>query len=171
MSDPIVVGSGREQVKIVPGFFRSSISFHKEFAKIVVVDCSDGRFTPTDGEFIGRIFAGGCSPDELKIPGGSAALSMSSAAVAQYISAKESLIFLVKGHNLGVVVLLAHEDCGHYKHKNPGRSPEEIRLIQLRDLRDALKTVSDMLPSHVVVRAFFKRLEKDSVVFDEVLPT
>jgi len=171
MSDPIVVGIGREQVKIVPGSFRSSVVFKKDFSKTVVVDCSDGRFTPTNEEFVERMF-GTCNPDGLETPGGSAALSMTSAAsVAQYMSVKESLIFLVKGHNSGVVVLFAHEDCGHYKHKNPGRSPEEIRLIQLRDLRSCLKLVSDMLPSHVIVRAFFKRLEKDHVVFDEVLPT
>ena len=155
--------------RITRGCFESQAPYDPKHADAVIVDCSDGRFTASNGDFIERMF-GKPYADKLELPGGTATLhTLSSGTFFEVEVVRAKLVFLVRAHHSRLVILLAHETCGHYAAKYAGRSPEDIRNIQLSDLATVTRDLRPRFPG-VEVRAFFKRPVNDRMVFDEIVP-
>jgi hypothetical protein len=79
---------------------------------------------------------------------------------------EENLRFLQKAHDLGLLVMIAHEDCGYYKAR-VGVEPSEMECLQLQDLRKAAGRVRAAVPT-IEVRAFYARGSKEAVAFEPV---
>lgn len=167
MSDvKIQFGNGNAQLR--EGVFRSATPFHPEHAQTVVIDCSDGRYTPADEEFLESTF-GHPHADELNIPGGVATLHpLSAASWAEVEVVRTKLNFLVEAHHSVRIIVMAHEDCGHYKTKYPGTAPEALADRQLTDLAAAVRELRSRYPG-LECRAFRKRVDDGHIVFDEVV--
>ncbi len=168
MAHEVVQGTG-VRFEIARKVFQSSVPHLAEHAKTVIVDCSDGRFTACDEEFVAKVL-GEPYVDELELPGGTATLhTLSSGTYAEVEVMRAKLVFLVKSHNTRRVVLFAHEGCGHYATKYAGRLTAHVRDTQLSDLATVARDLRSRLPK-IEIRAFFKRLHDGHVVFDEVMP-
>jgi hypothetical protein len=101
----------------------------------LAVYCSDGRFTGAVEELLASL--GHERIDTLTMPGGPALLDLSSAMPSDRDAVGRAVRFLVHGHALTEVVLVAHEGCGYYRARHPTRSADEIRALQLADLKKA----------------------------------
>ncbi len=115
--------------------FRSTLPFEKTHPNALAVWCSDGRFTHAVEELFESL--GEPRLDTLTLPGGPALLDMTSAGMTSLDVVREATSFLVKGHHIQRVVLIAHAECGYYKSRFGYESPESMRRRQLADLRGA----------------------------------
>jgi hypothetical protein len=125
--------------------------------------CSDGRFT----DAVEHLLHGLGFPrlDTLTIPGGPGLLEMMSADSATATVVRKSLSFLVKGHAIKHVVLVAHQGCGYYKERFRRDTPEALVKRQIADLGTAEK----WLRAHhagVAVTKYFAAVRDGRVVFD-----
>ncbi len=75
--------------------------------------------------------------------------------------------FLVVGHGIKHIALLAHEGCGYYKAQLAHESGEALRGRQLTDLRNAAAWLRACHPG-VDVSSYFARPSAGHVVFDSV---
>lgn len=166
----IVIETGpATRLRVRPAYWRTSRPMPTGHARTVVVDCSDGRFTWANREFLqealGEPFA-----DEITVPGGVGAFHpLTSTSSFMVSELRLALSFLVDARETQRVVLLAHEDCERYTDKYPGRSEEELIRQQLTDLASMIRSLRGILPSDVEIRAFHKRIDGESIAFDEVL--
>jgi hypothetical protein len=101
--------------------------------------CSDGRFTDAVEELLHGL--GFPRMDTLTIPGGPALLEMLSSDSGAAMVIRKSFSFLVLGHHIRHVVLVAHEGCGYYKGRFPRDSADALATRQRADLRSAEKWV------------------------------
>ncbi len=77
----------------------------------------------------------------------------------------ECLDLLIKAHKVERVVLIAHDDCGYYKHRYPKLAPEKLRQQQRDDLLVALSALKQR---GIKAQAFFAFVDSGEVVFEEV---
>ncbi len=77
----------------------------------------------------------------------------------------ERLDLLIKAHKIDRVVLIAHDDCGYYKHRYPKLAPDKIRQQQRDDLLVALSALKQR---GIKAQAFFAFVDSGEVVFEEV---
>ena len=136
--------------------FKSS-RFHPVFTGNIAVFCSDERFAEATLEFLKSI--GVENADLLVVPGGPAFIAQGETAIV------ERLELLIREHRAKRVILIAHDDCGYYKHRYPHLSSDRRREVELGDLRKAVEVVKRY---GVEVKAYFARLEGNTVVFEEV---
>jgi hypothetical protein len=130
----------------------------------LAVYCSDGRFTQAVEELLAAL--GHARLDTLTIPGGPGLLNLTNARPSERDVVGRAVSFLIRGHHLRHVVLLAHEGCGYYRDRYPSRSPIELRALQLADLRAARKVLA---ASHdrLQVRIFYTATADGRVRFEE----
>jgi hypothetical protein len=128
----------------------------------LAVYCSDGRFTDAVEELLHSI--GHPRLDTMTLPGGPALFELSTADFAALEAARTGAQFLVRGHDIKHVVLLAHEGCGYYRARNPGAEPAAIIQKQVTDLRSAAKWFQGALPQ-VEVSMYYARIGKGHVGF------
>jgi hypothetical protein len=132
------------------------------------VYCSDGRYGEAMDEFLHDCL-GLPHYDRVAIPGGAACLAGHLLAMRERGALVRQLKFLVESHALNRVVLIAHQDCGFYKHNV---HPSKLRQTPLEDLQFAdLKTVAGFLRDihrELVVDAYFARRIDECVRFDPV---
>jgi carbonic anhydrase len=133
------------------------LPFEREHPRALALYCSDGRFTESVRELLLRL--GHDRLDTLTIPGGAAALN--------YLLVKGAATFLITGHRIERVVLIAHADCGHYKARFRGRPAEELEVRQRTDLQTAARM---LLRAHATLAmdAFFARPDAEGVLFEPV---
>lgn len=117
--------------------FRSPLHFDKTHPSALAVWCSDGRFTHAVEQLLQSL--GEARLDTLTIPGGPALLDTTSAGVGALDVVREATSFLVKGHSIQRVVLIAHAECGYYRNRFRYESAEAMRRRQLADLRGAAR--------------------------------
>jgi hypothetical protein len=139
--------------------------FVAEHPDALAVYCSDGRFTRAVEELLDGL--GHTRIDTLTMPGGPALLDLSSAMPSDRDAVGRAVRFLIRGHSLQKVVLVAHEGCGYYRARHPTRPAEEIRGLQLADLKAAATILRLEHPS-LVVSAYLACVVEGQVRFAPV---
>ncbi len=118
-----------------PQVVKVDVGFKEAYADTMVLHCSDGRFT---NAVQGLLTANGCpNYDIMALAGGPALLDMTNASMVEVEAMRGSTSFLVKGHGIKKVYLVAHEGCGFYKRRYGGQSNAWLRDRQVRDLQVA----------------------------------
>lgn len=144
--------------------FRSSIPWEHHRIGAAAIYCADGRYNDQTDEFLHTHLE---LPryDRVVIPGGAACLAPYVLAMRERGAMEKQLRFLIESHQLNRVVLIAHEDCGFYKHVLRLRTPLEPQ--QHVDLRRVAETIRSWSPE-VQVDAYFARKAEGSVQFEPV---
>ena len=139
--------------------------FHPAHPPALAIYCSDGRFTRAVEELLASL--GHPALDTLTMPGGPGLLVLSSALPSDRDAVGRAARFLIRGHELAEVVLLAHEGCGYYRARHPNRLSGAIRDVQVADLKSAAHLLRLEHPS-VKVSAYFARVLDGRIGFDPV---
>ena len=148
--------------------FTSPLPFDHQRIGAAAVYCSDGRYGEQMDDFLHNALA---LPryDRVAIPGGAACLAGHLLAMRERGALDRQLKFLVESHNLSRIVLIAHEDCGFYKHNV---HPSKLRQRPLEEIQSAdLATVAALLRDYrkdLAIDAFFARKIDNRVRFDPV---
>ena len=148
--------------------FVTKVRFQKEHPDALAIYCSDGRFTEAVEQLLAAL--GHARLDTLTTPGGAALFNARSAGFADWDSLSRAATFLIRGHHIEHVVLLAHAGCGHYRARAIGKSDDEIAHEQIADLRTAAEVLRNAHPS-LDVRLYFARPHDGTVAFDEIATT
>jgi hypothetical protein len=129
--------------------------FDQSHPDALAVYCSDGRFT----EAVEGLLRGLGHPrlDTMTLPGGAALFEVRRSDFMGLETVRSAATFLVRGHAIKHVVLLAHEGCGYYRARSAGGDPERMREAQWADLRAAARWFRDAHPT-VEVRLFYARI-------------
>lgn len=145
----------------------SRATFDAEHPSSLAVYCSDGRYTDAVEELLHHL--GHPRLDTLTIPGGAALLELTSASTAAAATARDAVEFLITGHHLGAVVLVAHAGCGYYRARFGHDSPASVERRQLSDLRSAARW---LVSQHrgLDVHRYFARPAGARVTFEPVDP-
>jgi hypothetical protein len=148
-----------------PGQFVSTVPFDSSHPSALAIYCSDGRFT----EAVEELLRQGAHPrlDTLTLPGGPALFHAWRASFGERDVIVRAAAFLITGHRVREVFLLAHEGCGYYRTNNPGRGPDELYARQIEDLRVASRALRAEHP-HVEVRSYYARPGQGRVTFESV---
>lgn len=144
--------------------FRSSIPWEHERIGAAAIYCADGRYNDQADEFLHTQLH---LPryDRVAIPGGAACLAPHALAMRERGALEKQLRFLIEAHALSRVILIAHEDCGFYKHVLRLRTPlEPQQHADLRLVAAAIRSWS----SGVQVETYFARKVEGFVQFEPV---
>ncbi len=138
--------------------FRSWATWKDEFSGKLAIFCSDERFVMATLEFLRRhLDIDRC--DLMVVAGGPAFIPQSETALM------ERLDLLLKAHEIKQVILIAHDDCGYYKHRHRSLPPQMLKEKQQEDLLAALKVFQ---AKGIQAKAFFAFVESGDIVFEEV---
>jgi hypothetical protein len=140
-------------------------TFDKKHPKALAIYCSDGRFTDAVEELVHGL--GHTRLDVLCMPGGPALLDLGSASFSALEAMRTSASFLIRGHAIKHVSLIAHDGCGYYKERYRFETPEEIIKQQKDDLRIAAQWLVGSHPD-VEIAMYFAKPEGSKIAFDEV---
>jgi hypothetical protein len=110
----------------------------------LAIYCSDGRFTEAVEELLHA--RGHSRLDTMTLPGGPALFELMTTDFAGLETARSAAAFLVRGHAIEHVVLIAHEGCGYYRARTLGHDPARIVDRQMSDLRSAARWFYASLP-------------------------
>ncbi len=143
--------------------FSARPGFDATHPNALAMYCSDGRFTESVEELLRDL--GFPRLDTLTLPGGPGLVELTSAPSAAIETARHALTFLIKGHHITRVVLIAHEGCGYYKSRFAYDSPDYSLRRQLADLRAAERWVRGE-HAGVEVSSYFARVTEARVVFE-----
>ncbi len=142
--------------------FLSRALFAPAHPDSLAVYCSDGRFTRAVEELLAHLGHSGL--DTLTLPGGPALLSASTS-YAEREAVARAASFLITGHHIRSVVLIAHQGCGYYRDRYPGESAAAIEERQLADLRGARQALELSHPS-LKIRSRYLRVAGKNVQFE-----
>ena len=140
-------------------------TFDKKHPHALAVYCSDGRFTDAVEELVHGL--GHKRLDVLTLPGGPALLDLGSASFSALEAMRTSASFLIRGHGIKHVTLIAHDGCGYYKERYRFETPEEIVKQQKDDLRTAAQWLAGSHPD-VTIAMYFAKPEGSKIEFEEV---
>jgi hypothetical protein len=147
------------------GTFVSRVPYEHTHPRVLAVYCSDGRFTDAVEDLAQHL--GHERIDTLTIPGGPGMLNRW---VADYMASEfvtHSARFLIAGHHITEVLLLAHAGCGYYQSRHGGLGPEFIAHQQLEDLRFAARELKQAHPG-LTVHLYFVRPHGTRIHFEPV---
>ncbi len=147
--------------------FVAKVPYRADHPDALAVYCSDGRFTGAVAELLARL--GYDRLDTLTIPGGPALLELASSTYTDMDAVRGAARFLIEGHEIKHVTLLAHQGCGYYKRRYGFDSADGIMSRQLADLRAAASWLDAVYPRIEVV-SYFARAAGERVAFDRVDP-
>lgn len=166
-----MIGPGRVEKGTVaaiptsrPALFSSSLAFEVERVGAVAIYCSDGRYGDQMDDFI-HIHLKLPRYDRLALPGGSASLAGYLELFREEDVLGQNLRFLIEGHALRHVILIAHEDCSFYR-KRLGVAPGAIIDQQRVDLAKVTERLRRYYPT-VEVRSFLTGIRAGTVEFEE----
>lgn len=144
--------------------FRSSIPWEHQRIGAAAIYCADGRYNDQTDDFLHNRLE---LPryDRVVIPGGAACLAPHTLAMRERGALEKQLRFLIESHMLNRVVLIAHEDCGFYKHVLRLRTAMEPQ--QHTDLRHVANVIRSW-SGDVLVEAYFARKADSLVQFEPV---
>jgi hypothetical protein len=111
----------------------------------LAVYCSDGRFTQAVEELLQHL--GHPRLDTLTMPGGPGLLNFWAGSLLEADQVERAARFLIRGHSIDHVVLLAHAGCGYYRQRHPGRPAADVKATQLDDMRVAARALRNARPS------------------------
>ncbi|WP_164016500.1 carbonic anhydrase [Pyxidicoccus trucidator] len=145
--------------------FVSRVPYEHTHPTVLAIYCSDGRFTDAVEDLAQHL--GHERIDTLTIPGGPALLNRW---VADYLESDvitRAARFLIEGHHITEVLLLAHAGCGYYQTRHGALGPEFVAEQQLTDLRHAAEELQKAHP-RMAVRLFFTRPHGERIHFEPV---
>jgi hypothetical protein len=146
----------------------STVPFEHERIGAAAVYCSDGRYGEQMDEFLHHCL-GLPRYDRVAVPGGAACLAGHLLAMRERGALDRQLKFLIEGHGLTRVVMIAHQDCGFYKQNV---HPAKLRNVSLEEVQAAdLAKVAELLREYrreLEVDAYFARRVEGLVRFEPV---
>lgn len=145
--------------------FVAPVAFEHSHPDALAVYCSDGRFTNAVEALLAKL--GYPRLDTLTIPGGPGLLDLTTADIALVETVRGSTSFLIAGHKIQHVVLIAHEGCGYYRNRLPYESPDSMLRRQLADLRGAERWARGT-HGKIEVDKFYARVQSGRVHFDPI---
>ncbi len=143
--------------------FVAATPYEKGHPSALAIYCSDGRFTTAVEELLAHL--GHPRLDTLTIPGGAALLNAWAASVLDADHMQRAAKFLILGHDIRQVVLVAHAGCGYYRQRYPGE--KDVKAYQLADLRAAVGALR-RTRSSLEVKAFYAVPAGEQVTFEPV---
>jgi carbonic anhydrase len=123
--------------------FVAATPYEAGHPRALAIYCSDGRFTTAIEELLAHL--GHPRLDTLTLPGGAALLNAWSASVLDSDHAQRAAKFLITGHDISHVVLVAHAGCGYYRQRFPGE--RNHRDAQIADLHAATRVLASIRSS------------------------
>ena len=144
--------------------FTSSHPFDADRVGAAAVYCSDGRYGEQMDEFLHAALGLPCY-DRLAVPGGAACLASHIVAMREEGALDRQLRFLIEGHALRRVVLIAHQDCGFYKRIRLRAASLEAQ--QAEDLAKSARRIREYAAG-LEVDAYFARKVEGRVRFEPV---
>ncbi|HVT80807.1 MAG TPA: carbonic anhydrase [Phycisphaerae bacterium] len=153
-------------VQAIP--FTSPFPFVRERVGAAAIYCSDGRYGEQMDDFLHNCL-GLPHYDRVAIPGGAACLAGHLLAMRERGALDRQIKFLVESHGLARIVLIAHQDCGFYKHNvHPSRLRQKsLEEVQFADLAAVASLLRDFCHD-LDVDAYFARRVDELVRFDPV---
>ncbi len=133
--------------------------------KALAIYCSDGRFTEAVEDLARHL--GHARLDTITLPGGPGLLNLLTSGFVDLDAMTRATTFLIRGHAIEHVLLVAHEACGHYRHRNPALSVDALRAVQLADLALAGEALASAHPK-VRLDLFFARPQAGKIAFEPV---
>ncbi len=145
--------------------YTSDAAFIETHPQVLALYCSDGRFS--DGVASLLHSCGKKRFDEMSLPGGPALLHNGAASMVEREAVQNAASFLIQGHNIQEVVLIAHHGCGFYGKRFSGSSAERRYEQQMLDMRKACEWLNK---NHKlsVVQGYYARPMDGHVKFDSV---
>jgi hypothetical protein len=148
--------------------FTSPVPFVHERVGAAAIYCSDGRYGEAMDDFLHNCL-GLPHYDRVAIPGGPACLANHPPAMRERSALDRQIKFLIESHSLTRVVLIAHQDCGFYKHNiHPSKLRQQpLEQFQFTDLA----AVAQLLRAYnkaLEVDGYFARRVAETVRFDPV---
>lgn len=145
--------------------FLSETHYTSAHPKAFAVYCSDGRFTEAVEDLLRHL--GHARLDTMTMPGGPGLFNAWEASLFEADQARRAAQFLIRGHGIEHVVLLAHAGCGYYRQKYPGRPPSQMRKSQEDDLRVAAREIA-RTRAGLRIALYYASTEGERVRFDPV---
>jgi hypothetical protein len=150
------------------GSFTATSRFNPDHPPALALYCSDGRYTRPVEELLQHL--GHDRLDTLTLPGGPGLLSLASAGFVELDATKRGASFLIAGHRIRDVFLIAHHGCGYYRARFAGKHGETIARIQREDLRAAAATL-ETAHAGLATHLYYARPQDGLVTFDLVART
>lgn len=145
--------------------FVSKVPYEASHPHVLAVYCSDGRFTDAVEDLAQHL--GHERIDTLTLPGGPGLLNRFSADYLESDMVTRAAHFLIKGHHITEVLLLAHAGCGYYQSRHGSLGPEFVAEQQLTDLRTAADELRKKFPG-ITVHLYFVRPHGTAIHFEPV---
>jgi len=158
----------RHNISSTPRPYVSGQPFDENRVGAAAVYCSDGRYGEQMDDFLHHSL-GLPRYDRVAVPGGAACLAGHILAVRERHALEKQLRFLVEAHALNRLVLIAHQDCGFYKHNVHAYKLKQTPLehFQAGDLAKAAQIMCTW-SKDLVVDAYFARKLDDQIRFEAV---
>ena len=134
-----------------PAIYAATLPFDSNRVGAAAVYCADGRYGEQMDQFLHEGL-GLPRYDRVAVPGGAGCLA--GHATYERAALERQLRFLIEGHALTRIVLIAHFDCGFYKHSVRRRADRTIVQQQAIDLRKSADEIRLWYP-HVQVEAYY----------------
>jgi hypothetical protein len=141
-------------------------AFDPKHPSALAVYCSDGRFTRAVEALLRSL--GQSRLDTLTMPGGPALLALETARPSDRDSVGRAASFLIHGHHIKHVVLIAHEGCGYYRDRYPSRAAEAILALQRADLRGAARALVTAHP-RLAIEGYLAQVRDARITFAPAL--
>jgi hypothetical protein len=143
----------------------SRVPYEASHPHVLAVYCSDGRFTDAVEDLAQHL--GHERIDTLTLPGGPGLLNRWSADYLESEMVMRAAKFLIQGHHITEVLLMAHAGCGYYQKRHGALGPEFVAEQQLTDLRTAAKELRKAHPE-LTVHLYFVRPHGADIHFEPV---
>ncbi|WP_224240481.1 carbonic anhydrase [Hyalangium gracile] len=130
---------------------------------VLAVYCSDGRFTDAVEELAQHL--GHERIDTLTLPGGPGLLNRWSADYLESDMVTRAANFLIQGHHIVEVLLLAHAGCGYYQSRHGALGADFVAEQQLKDLEAAAEELRKAHPG-IEVHKYFVRPQGKKITFE-----
>jgi hypothetical protein len=135
------------------GSFTATSTFNPDHPSALALYCSDGRYTQPVEELLRHL--GHDRLDTLTLPGGPGLLSLTSAGFVELDATKRGAGFLIVGHKIRDVFLIAHQGCGYYRARLAGKDGQMVARIQREDLRAAAGALETTCTTPASTRAMW----------------
>ena len=145
-----------------PAPYVSRVPFESVHPKALAVYCSDGRFTEAVEDLAHHL--GHSRIDTLTLPGGPALLNRWASDYLESEGIMRAARFLIEGHHIEDVLLLAHAGCGYYQSRHGALGPEISAEQQLKDLHFGAKELQIAYP-HLRIHLYLAHPQGTTVEF------
>ena len=145
-----------------PTKYVSAVPFDEARVGAAAIYCSDGRFGEQMDEFL-HSSLGLPRYDRVAVPGGAACLAGHLMVYHEAQALDRQLSFLITGHALTRIVMIAHESCGFYK--GLWLSESSIEKQQAVDLHKARTHILKHHPK-IEIESYIARMSSGRVSFE-----